>query len=362
MKKIFLILLAINILFGVSIPPIQAATSSRFLSIPTPYDAGTNRKGKTHQATHPSIVQFDEKWHGYQYWMAFTPYPFENDQTENPCIIASNDGINWEVPAGVSNPLVPTPKKGLHSYNSDGHLFYNRSTAKLELWYREFVKITKDASQETLYRITSSDGKDWSDPETMTAAMGDKLQLISPSVVFEDGRYKMWIMRDWYVLFSESADGKNWGPFSAITADGKAVHSWHPDVMKIDGVYYLLNLNRKSREDVGGELSYSTSTDGIHFTAEKHLLSNTGDKADADGYRIYRSSMIIEPDGVQLYYGQTSFDNQWTIGIAAGRNLDALAEKKMMLPAVGGAPRDHRRNIPSHEFFPSYRIGSELFQ
>ena len=315
-------------MFGVSVLPKQAAGSSRFLSVPTPYDDGTNWKGKTHQATHPSIVQFDEKWHDYKYWMAFTPYPYENDQTENPCIVASNDGINWEVPAGVSNPLVPTPKKGLHSYNSDVHLFYNRSTSRLELWYREFVKITKATSRETLYRITSSDGKDWTDPEAMTVASGDKLQLISPSVIFEDGRYKMWIMRDWYVLYSESPNGKNWGPFSAVTAHGKAVHSWHPDVMKVDGVYYLLNLNRKNRADVGGELSYSTSADGIHFTAEKHLLSNTGEKTDPDGYRIYRSSMILEPDGVRLYYGQTSFDNQWTLGSTTGRSLEALAEHK----------------------------------
>ena len=98
--------------------------------------------------------------------------------------------------------------------------------------------------------------------------------------------------------------------------------------MKIDGVYYLLNLNRKNREDVGGELSYSTSADGIHFTAEKHLLSNTGKKTDPDGYRIYRSSMILEPDGVQLYYGQTSFDNQSTLGSTTGRSLEALAEHK----------------------------------
>ena len=98
--------------------------------------------------------------------------------------------------------------------------------------------------------------------------------------------------------------------------------------MKVDGVYYLLNLNRKNRADVGGELSYSTSADGIHFTAEKHLLSNTGEKTDPDKYRIYRSSMILEPDGVRLYYGQTSFNNQWTIGSAAGRSLDELAERK----------------------------------
>jgi hypothetical protein len=326
-KSFFLILLTISLSFVIGALPKQAASSDQFLPIPTPYDDGTNWNGKAHQATHPSIAQFDEKWHGYKYWMAFTPYPYENDQTENPCIVASNDGINWQVPAGVSNPLVPTPKKGLHSYNSDGHLFYNPSTSRLELWYREFVKISKDASQETLYRITSSDGKDWTDPEAMTVSSGDKLQLISPSIIFEDGIYKMWVMRDWYVLYSESTDGKNWGPFNKITANGEAVHSWHPDVMKVDGVYYMLNLNRKNRADIGGELRYSTSTDGIHFTAEKHLLSNTGNKADLDGSRIYRSSMIIKPDGVQLYYGQASFDDKWTIGIASGRSLDALAEQ-----------------------------------
>ena len=28
------------------------------------------------QSTHPSVLRFDAPWHGYLYWMAMTPYPY----------------------------------------------------------------------------------------------------------------------------------------------------------------------------------------------------------------------------------------------------------------------------------------------
>ena len=31
------------------------------------------------QSTHPSVLRFGAPWHGYLYWMAMTPYPYNND-------------------------------------------------------------------------------------------------------------------------------------------------------------------------------------------------------------------------------------------------------------------------------------------
>ena len=56
---------------------------------------------------HPAVLNIGEQWNGHQYWMAITPYPSGNDDFENPCIYASNDGIVWVVPNGLTNPIEP---------------------------------------------------------------------------------------------------------------------------------------------------------------------------------------------------------------------------------------------------------------
>lgn len=115
------------------------SNSKTFLTIPTPYNDGTNWTGRTNQTTHPSVIQFKDKWKGYKYWMTFTPYPYGNNKKENPSLVASHDGINWMVPPNVSNPIVSNktiPAYLFDTYLSDSHLLYNNDTDELELWYR----------------------------------------------------------------------------------------------------------------------------------------------------------------------------------------------------------------------------------
>src|SRR5699024_10772255 len=100
----------------------QATRSTEtFLRVPTPYHDGTVNQWATHQSTHPSVHQFEEEWNGYKYWMVHTPYPYENEKRENPCVAVSNNGIKWEEPSGVVNPLAePVTETG---HLSDGHIF-----------------------------------------------------------------------------------------------------------------------------------------------------------------------------------------------------------------------------------------------
>ena len=77
--------------------------ASTFLNIPT--------TDNSEQACHPSIIDFRNEynksaWHGYRYWMAYTPYTNGSNSVENPSLIASNNGIDWVVPTGISNPLM----------------------------------------------------------------------------------------------------------------------------------------------------------------------------------------------------------------------------------------------------------------
>jgi len=76
------------------------------------------------QAVHPSVLYIPGGFAGYTYWMAMTPYPWGQSGYENPSIVASNDGITWIVPTGITNPIEPKPKTG---HNYDPELVYDGS-------------------------------------------------------------------------------------------------------------------------------------------------------------------------------------------------------------------------------------------
>ena len=56
---------------------------------------------------HPSVLFFENGWHGYRYWMAFTPMPLKashnpyTDRWECPCVYASNDGKTFVSPENL---------------------------------------------------------------------------------------------------------------------------------------------------------------------------------------------------------------------------------------------------------------------
>lgn len=303
-----------------TLPDNGLINAKTYLRIPTPYGRHSGWSGADNQATHPSIVQFERPWNGYKYWMAFTPYPFAYLSTENPCIAASNDGIKWEVPPGITNPIISEPNLP-NSYNSDTHLFFNDMTSMLELWYREI----SNKEVETLFRVTSPDGSSWTEPESMMAiASKDLYKAISPSILFENGLYKMWVMRDWIIHYAESSDGQSWGEFSPVTSNGNTIHSWHPNVIKLGSIYYLLNCDKNTNKGSGGVIKYAISDDGIHFSEETQLLTYTGNEKDINGYGVCRPSIVIEEHKVMVYYSTFSHNDEWRISVTVGQNLDRL--------------------------------------
>ena len=291
-------------------------SSGTFLKIPTPYDDGTNWEGSTNQTTHPSVIQFDEVWNGYKYWMAFTPYPYADSTKENPSIVASNDGFSWIVPERVNNPIVPW-NNGIVAYNSDTSLFYNANTGEMEMWYRQVQWVPNTSNQaEVIFRVKTTDSINWTLPEEMIHSnYANILQYISPSIIYEDNLYKMWAMRDYSVFYAESTDGIAWSDINYAKTNGDDFITWHPSVVKIDEKYYLLN------NDPEGQIKYSISTDGINYSSEKILLEPNYDT------RLYRATMTTGSLGFYVYYGYITPIQKNTIWMAYGSNLDTLGMK-----------------------------------
>ena len=158
-----------------NITPPESVGSVR-LNIET-YRAGEN------QPTHPSVVSFEIPWHGYSYWMAYSPYPYANGEEENPCVAASNDLLYWETPEGLANPIGDNEETGCDELK-DPHILYREDLDRLEVWYlgRQSVALGGDGTSLLLMRKWSKDGIHWSELEIMT-----QTKYLSPSILWDGG-------------------------------------------------------------------------------------------------------------------------------------------------------------------------------
>ena len=165
------------------------------------------------QSTHPSVLRFDAPWHGYLYWMAMTPYPYNNDGLEDPSILVSNDAQTWIVPEGLTNPLTPAPKPG---HNCDVELVYNKERDELWLYYVE----ADDIVQSWVKLMRSADGVHWTKPEIVLHDPVQKYSILSPCIQrMQDGSWRMWYVdtgntgyqnQDNKVRTRTSEDGLHW--------------------------------------------------------------------------------------------------------------------------------------------------------
>ena len=105
---------------------VQQKSAAVLIHVPTSDGSG--------EACHPSVADIPGGFGGYRYWMANTPYPKNACKLENPELFASHDGLFWEVPSGVRNPLVPAPAGDNRHYHSDPCLLHDRH--QLLLYFR----------------------------------------------------------------------------------------------------------------------------------------------------------------------------------------------------------------------------------
>ena len=86
------------------------------------------------QITHPSVIEFDNYWNGYKYWLAYTPLPFGNGGEENPSVAVSNDLTTWQTPKGLFNPIANNEETACDELK-DSHILYRPDLDRIEIWY-----------------------------------------------------------------------------------------------------------------------------------------------------------------------------------------------------------------------------------
>lgn len=303
------------------------------LDIPTP--DGTPAAGAVYKSVnHPDVALIPEGLFGYRYWMAFMPYPDESRETA--CIVASNNGVDWELPAGMTNPVETNAAMAARTgwagsvWHGDVDLVYHASVGVLALY------TTCYGSSGTNWQLTrhtlNVDGRSWSAPAVVLSGAGSN-DLISPAVVVEDDGsctmfYRKGSTQPGAIHYRTSTDhGVTWSAESAaitlpkmyykFTADPAGTELptvWHLDVVRVAERYHLLGLAQNSAEynsdnslRHGSLLYYWTGHVHDKLTGWKLESSDRaifGAGYDADWLQCYRSCLVPipgDPDRFDIY-------------------------------------------------------------
>ena len=282
------------------------------------------------QGVEPDVLYFPGGWRGWEYWMAFNPYPNGDEFYENPSILASHDGTQWVVPEGLVNPVVPFPRQG-KAHNSDPDLFYAPDADQLVLVYREV-----NGGRNILKRLTSTDGVSWSPVVQVLEAPNH--QLISPAIVARAGRKPlMWVvdagvgcaamatnvvLRRWLGVpdMSTVVSGKTWSKPVITNLQQPGYIVWHIDVIFIESMkeYWAVYAARPlSTKQCGKDnnLFFARSRDGVHWkTFDKPFLT-TGVTPWATA-TLYRSTMLYDSTSnmFRVWLSASADGGPWYLG------------------------------------------------
>lgn len=313
------------------------------LKIPT--YSYTAQGGQTQKAewdtTHPDVIDFAKtskeggKWGGYRYWMVLTPNQDGYSQYENPCLAASNDGVNWVVPNGIENPLSGVKHEPTGTHNCDTDLVYNPDSDELWVYYVwEQDSPAGTPSNLRLIRV-KEDGNSFAITSTTDDKPYERLinsqyryDMQSPAVVRRNANtWLMWSNNSdsnnsgngWqsqvaFVELYTSTDGKNWTNKQSLAdtlvlkgADGIASYiPWHLDVQWVESqnkYWGLFCAYPKGGNTNRTYLLFGTSEDGKTWTTyQKPLLAPRDNKWDNNF--IYRSTFIYDDASgtLQVWY------------------------------------------------------------
>lgn len=313
------------------------------LKIPT--YSYTAQGGQTQKAewdtTHPDVIDFAKtskeggKWGGYRYWMVLTPNQDGYSQYENPCLAASNDGVNWVVPNGIENPLSGVKHEPTGTHNCDTDLVYNPDSDELWVYYVwEQDSPAGTPSNLRLIRV-KEDGNSFAITSTTDDKPYERLinsqyryDMQSPAVVRRNANtWLMWSNNSdsdnsgngWqsqvaFVELRTSTDGKNWTNKQSLAdtlvlkgTDGiDSYIPWHLDVQWVEGqnkYWGLFCAYPKGGNTNRTYLLFGTSEDGKTWTTyPKPLLAPRDNKWDNNF--IYRSTFIYDDTSgtLQVWY------------------------------------------------------------
>lgn len=273
-------------------------------------------------------------------------YPIDTELRSRICYASSLDGINWSKYAG--NPVLDVDYAG--AWDSLGVETVSvlidslaPATERFKMWYagQYFNSYRYDIG----YAV-SPDGINWQKHAQPVLQVGgsnewDNGFLEGPSVILENGIYRMWYCGydasvdgsptdgQANIGYAESSDGINWVKHAqnpVLTVDAGAwdqIYVQDPHVLKLNGQYHMW-YGGNEVDGYGQQVGYATSSDGINWTKSlsNPVLTRGGpgewDRQTASFpsvllqngmYRMWYTGKDIEPVANDLNY-------YWEVGYA----------------------------------------------
>lgn len=257
-------------------PTLAQGTLAAQITIPTYEGSGV--------AVHPSVYFNPNGWNGYEYWMAYTPYPSAKSQLENPSIAVSHDGNSWITPTGLANPIEPVPPGGVN-HNSDPNILVGNDGLMYLFWRTVGVPY----AGETWYGRTSSDGLNWSDRVVIREDAQSVRRMVSPSFTqLADGSWVAYavdiVPRPYTVVRLQAASlaGFKGATPQPVKITGNSGQPWHIDVHRVSGLWHMLVQDGGPN---GGDLWVAVSADGLDFQAGSPCIKRGVSQWDSVYYK-----------------------------------------------------------------------------
>lgn len=294
-----------------------APTPTSELEIPT-HDGGG-------QTCHPSVLYFPNTWGGWKYWMAHTPYPNFQEAHEDPNIAVSDDGVNWQVPNGLTNPL----DDGLGRPN------YHNSDTHLAMWGNTMVLTWRtvdrpNGGQNIIYARTSQNGVTWTPKvEVLKVPLGSaESTFVSQSLVKMPTGWRLYGIRSNYGpnrlgYYETSVETlpktSDWG--AAQNCDLGTIQTgrdpWHSEVQRLsanDWVAVISDGNRGST-GVDGDIYLARSTDGVAWDVSPMPLTPRNNGVINS---LYKTGFVVSGTGTNRVFdlwvsGYRSTSRTWAV-------------------------------------------------
>ena len=161
---------------------------------------------------------------------------------------------------------------------------------------------------DKIMKRTTTDGIHWSKAQNVLVSDAHTDRILSPSIIYENGRYKMWTVNckgKYPILYRESKDGFHWSNPRKIQLKypSNNLRSWHLDVIHTNKGYEIIVVafinGHKHREM---NLYYTSSKNEHDFKKCITILKPSKKKKTWDNRGIYRSSFFVENGTYYIYY------------------------------------------------------------